>query len=141
MTTTTTRHRILRAIERDETAVLTPFKLPLVKFVAELRKVALEAIQSGYTGNIGKLLETKLLELLNAATELAYLKGGRRSELADSRVIDESREEYAPVRFSLQDSGTDKAQKIIDYLKKVTGSSGAKKGTFEGLNQGVISGF
>lgn len=128
----------LKAQERDKRAILQPFRVPLDKLTKELQKAAVRAFLDGSTEGLEDFLFSEILDMLNASTELAYLKGARRSELTNDKIVRESPSEYMPVRFSLKDEGTEKADKIIEYLKRVSGIKDAKQGTFDGLNAGII---
>ena len=110
-----------KAVVRDLTAIALPTKLPLKKIISMLQDLTLEAIKTGNTDEIEKVCQSQLLALLNANTEVAVLKGGRRSQLAAEKVIDEPVSEYMPVRFSLQDSGIELARDTSLYLKNVSG--------------------
>ncbi|MDO4584995.1 MAG: phage minor head protein [Planctomycetia bacterium] len=108
-----------------------------------LREAMIEAVQSGYLGEVEKLLQTELLDILNAQTELAFLKGGRRTQLTTEKKVLESAVEFqSPIRFSIKDEGTAKSKGVAEYLKKVSGMNPTDAMTaFEAQNTGFIKGL
>ena len=110
-----------KAVTRDLTAIALPTKLPLKKLISLLQDLTLTAIKTGNTGEIERVCQNQLLALLNANTEVAVLKGGRRGQLAAEKVIDEPVKEIMPIRFSLSDSGIEQAKGTSEYLQRVSG--------------------
>ena len=132
----------LIAVQRDLTAISLPTKLPLQKTLYRLEGLIYNAIRSGDTSRIESVCQSSLLSMLNATTELAVVKGGRRSQLSSEKVINEPRGEYAPIRFSLQDEGDVVANGVANYLKKVSGIDPTKTNNkFRQQNAGLINGL
>ena len=63
---------------------------------------------------------------MEAQSDLAYLKGGRRAELSAEKVVNESVAEFAPVKFSLGDDGDERARGVIEYLRRISGLDPSK---------------
>ncbi|MBQ3349216.1 MAG: minor capsid protein [Thermoguttaceae bacterium] len=110
-----------KAVSRDLTAIALPTRLPLKRIIALLQDLTFQALKTGNTKDIEKVCQKQLLELLDANTEVAVLKGGRRGQLSAEKVIDEPVQEIMPVRLSLEDSGSIQAQGTAAYLKRISG--------------------
>lgn len=129
----------LSAISRDERAIALPLRLPTARALESLKRAILEMLASGDSTGIDAVCREKLLPLLDAQTELAFLKGGRRAELAAEKVVNESVSEFAPVKFSLSDNSDSRARGTIDYLRKIIGIDPSKAKThFQKHNAGAI---
>ncbi len=113
--------RARSAVKRDLAAIALPTKLQLQKIISELQNLVYSALRTGETTDIEKVCQERLLALLDAGTEVAVLKGGRRGQLSSEKVIDEPISEIMPVRFSLQDKGTVQAQGTAKYLQRISG--------------------
>ena len=113
--------RARSAVKRDLAAIALPTKLQLQKIISELQNLVYSALRTGETTDIEKVCQERLLALLDAGTEVAVLKGGRRGQLSSEKVIDEPISEIMPVRFSLQDKGTVQAQGTAKYLRRISG--------------------
>ena len=110
-----------KAVKRDLTAIALPTKLPLKKIISMLEDLTYQALKTGNTDRIQEICQKQLLALLDANTEVAVLKGGRRGQLSAEKVIDEPLKEIMPVRLSLDDNSTIQAQGTADYLKRISG--------------------
>lgn len=110
-----------KAVKRDLTAIALPTKLPLKKIISMLEDLTYQALKTGNTDKIQEICQKQLLALLDANTEVAVLKGGRRGQLSAEKVIDEPLKEIMPVRLSLDDNSTIQAQGTADYLKRISG--------------------
>lgn len=109
------------------------------RVLAELKEAILYAIQTGDYSRIKKICKGDISSLLNDLTELAYLKGGRRAELAAEKVIEEPASEFAPVQFSLKSDSDARVRGTIDYLRRVSGLDPSKaQDKFEKHNAGEI---
>lgn len=127
------------AIKRDERAIFLPAKGEMQRVLAELKEAILYAIQTGDYSRIRKICKGDISSLLNDLTELAYLKGGRRAELAAEKVIEEPASEFAPVQFSLKSDSDARVRGTIDYLRRVSGLDPSKaQDKFEKHNAGEI---
>lgn len=115
------KYAALTAVKRDLTAIALPTKLPLKKTIALLQRLTFDALRTGNTEAIENVCQNQLLALLNADTEVAVLKGGRRVQLSSEKVINEPMREVMPVRLSLEDSGTVQAEGTADYLRAISG--------------------
>lgn len=134
--------RARASIKRDLAAIALPTKLQLQKIISELQNMVYSAVKTGETDDIERICRERLLALLNAGTEVAVLKGGRRGQLSSEKVIDEPIKEIMPVRFSLQDSGTIQAQGTAAYLKRISGIDPTKTNNeFRKQNAVLINGL
>ena len=131
-----------KAVKRDLTAISMPTKLPLKKLITSLEDMVYQSLRTGNTDDIEKLCQKQLLALLDANTEVAVLKGGRRGQLSAEKVIDEPIKEIMPVRLSLHDEGTIQAQGTADYLKRISGIDPTKTNdAFKTQNAVLIKGL
>ncbi|MDO4628225.1 MAG: phage minor head protein [Planctomycetia bacterium] len=129
----------ISALERDERAISMPARVPLGRAMKALREAILEAFRTGSTWEIVQVCNDQLKPLLDAQTELAYLKGGRRIQLTSEKILSESKKEYAPVRFSLSDDDETATRGVADYLRKISGIDPSNfSDSFEKHNAGAI---
>lgn len=134
--------RAVQAIKRDLRAIELPVRVPLSKMLYRLQSLVLLALQTGETDEIDNVCNGDLLQLLNSATEIGLLKGGRRILLSLDDVIEEPGVDSFPVRFSLADNDNTQAQGVVKYLKKVTGLNPNQATTaFKKHNAGLMQGL